>query len=781
MAIMAKRCLPEKPRAVNVTVKGRVQGVGFRPFIFQIAKEFSIKGTVQNNMDGVWIRAEGDERDLDAFIAAIKKRAPRLARIDDVTTEEEKPAGFQEFKIIPSERTGKSSLVIPVDSAVCDECLAEMRDRDNFRALYPFINCTQCGPRYTIIDALPYDRPFTVMKEFTMCEKCEEEYTDPLNRRHHAQPIACETCGPNVTLLDISGSKVAGGDEAFQVSADLLRDGKIVAVKGLGGYHLACDAFNEEAVRTLRFRKKRPNRPLAVMAANMEIVYKICEVSERQAKALQSPEAPIVVMRKKLTGRLADSVAPGMGTIGVMLPYTPVHHLLFDRGASPVLVMTSANPSGLPMLYKDEEAFSYLDGIADYILANNREILHPIDDSVVRVLGDELTFLRRARGYVPDPFVTTQPVHDVVALGPQQKNTFAIGRYGQVFMGPHIGDMENIEVAQHYEMELAHLLKWMGNSGKTIAVDLHPGYETTLMAKEMNARIIPVQHHHAHLVSCMEDNGLTGPVFGIILDGTGYGEDGNIWGFEILYGNAFSYKRLAHLTYTHLPGSARAVREPWRNATAMLIDYFGEMGSALAVKLFPGHEDEITIIANMVARGINSPLAGTCGRLFDAVSAILGVCEVSTYDGEAAILLSEMMIEDEKKRYEAYPYRMIDGEGDHDRIDFSQALQQIVEDRLSGIDIKTIVHRFHETVVDICVHAVEKWSSHHPEFNKTVVLSGGSFHNPFLTVEISRRLREKGFAVYTHGKVPCSDGGLSLGQLVIAAKKKDIFTYKDKL
>lgn len=773
MAIMAQRSLPEKPRAVIVTVKGRVQGVGFRPFIFQIAKEFSIKGTVQNNMDGVRIIAEGGERDLDAFIAAINSRAPRLARIDDLTTEGEVLSGFQEFKIIPSERTGKSSLVIPVDSAVCDECLAEMRDSNNFRMSYPFINCTQCGPRYTIIDALPYDRPFTVMKEFTMCEKCEDEYTDPLNRRHHAQPIACEACGPHVTLLDISGRKVAGEDEAFQVSADLLRDGKIVAVKGLGGYHLACDAYNEEAVRTLRFRKKRPNRPLAVMAANMETVYQICEVSEREAAALQSPEAPIVVMRKKLAGGLADSVAPGMGTIGVMLPYTPVHHLLFDRGASPVLVMTSANPSGLPMLYKDKEAFSYLEGIADYCLANNREILHPIDDSVVRIVENKPTFLRRARGYVPDHFVASRPVHDVVALGPQQKNTFAIGRHEQIFMGPHIGDMENIEVAQHYEMEFAHLLKWMGISGKTVAVDLHPEYATTLMAKEMNARIIPVQHHHAHLVSCMEDNGLTSPVFGIILDGTGYGEDGNIWGFEILYGDGDSYRRLAHLAYTHLPGGARAVREPWRNATAMLIDYFGEKGSEFAVKLFPGREDEITIIANMVTKGINSPLAGTCGRLFDAVSAILGVCEVSTYDGEAAINLSEMMIEGEKERHEAYPYRLIDGKGDTDSIDFSQALRQIVEERLNGTDIVTIVRRFHETVTEICVHSVAKWSMQHPEMNKKVVLSGGSFHNPFLTVEISRRLKEKGFVVYTHGKVPCSDGGLSLGQLIIAANKKD--------
>ncbi|MGA8941367.1 MAG: carbamoyltransferase HypF [Thermoactinomyces sp.] len=766
---MDKTSVPAKSKSVKVTVKGRVQGVGFRPFIFQIADRYQIKGTVQNNMDGVKILAEGSSDDLDAFVKAIETESPRLSRIDEVIVEEKEQTGFDRFEIIPSERDGKSSLVIPVDSATCKDCLEEMRDPGDYRYRYPFINCTQCGPRYTIIEALPYDRPYTVMKDFQMCARCEDEYNDPMNRRHHAQPIACEACGPEVILTTIDGKPVAGKDEAIRAASRLLSEGKIIAVKGLGGYHLACDAYNEETVRLLRQRKNRPNRPLAVMAASMDVVKTICEVSEQEEKILCSPEAPIVILRK-LDSRLAESLAPGMNTLGVMIPYTPLHHLLFDEKEVSVLVMTSANPSGLPLVYKDEEAPGYLTGIADYILTHNRRILRPIDDSVVRVLDGKLTFHRRARGYVPDPMVTDQPVHEVVALGSQQKNTFAIGRNRQIFMGPHIGEMENLEVVDHFKNEFAYLMKWMGTEAKTVATDLHPEYMTTRIAEEMGVRVIPVQHHHAHLVSCMEDNRLTEPVFGIILDGTGYGEDGNIWGFEILYGNARDYKRMAHLAYTHLPGGEKAIKEPWRNAVAMLIDYFGEQGKEFAEKLFPDKQYEIRIISNMIERQINSPLAGTCGRLFDAVSAILGLCEVSTFDGEAAIRLSEQMKADKLEK--SYPFKLIKKEEDILTIDFKEALHGIVQDRLQNSPVQTIVQKFHETVVTICVETVVSLSREHPDLNRNVVLSGGSFHNPYLSHEIRKRLQEKQFQVYTHSRVPCNDGGLSLGQLIVASNKK---------
>ncbi|MBA4601823.1 carbamoyltransferase HypF [Thermoactinomyces mirandus] len=757
-------------KSIKVTVKGRVQGVGFRPFIFRIAEQYRICGTVQNNMDGVRIQAEGSQEELEAFVKAIRTEPPRLSRIDEVIVEKGQPTGFDRFEIIPSDRDGKSSLVIPVDSATCNDCLEEMGDPANFRYRYPFINCTQCGPRYTIIDALPYDRPYTVMKDFQMCDRCESEYNDPRNRRHHAQPIACDACGPEVTLTSIDGEFIAGKDEAIRTVSRLLSEGKIVAIKGLGGYHLACDAYNEETVRLLRKRKNRPNRPLAVMAANIDVAKAICDVSEQEEKIMRSPEAPIVILKKR-DSQLAESLAPGMNTLGVMIPYTPLHHLLFDEKKVSVLVMTSANPSGLPLVYKDDEAHEYLTGIADYILSHNRKILRPVDDSVVRVLDGKLTFHRRARGYVPDPMVTGQPVHEVVALGSQQKNTFAIGRNRQIFVGPHIGDMEHLEVVDHFKKEYAYLMKWMGTEVKTVATDLHPGYMTTSMAEEMGARVILVQHHHAHLVSCMEDNRLTDPVFGIILDGTGYGEDGNIWGFEILYGSAHFYKRMAHLTYTHLPGGEKAIREPWRNATAMLIDYFGERGKEFAEKLFPDKSYEIGIINQMIRRNINSPLAGTCGRLFDAVSAILGQCQVSTYDGEAAIRLSEQMKADKLEK--SYPFKINKNGDDVATIDFGDALLGIVEDRLQEKPVQTIIQKFHETIVSICVETVVSLSRENPDLNRRVVLSGGSFHNPYLLHEITKRLKEKQFDVYSHSRVPCNDGGLSLGQLIVAANRKE--------
>lgn len=766
---MDKASIPTELKAMKVIVKGRVQGVGFRPFIFQIADQYRIKGTVQNNMDGVKIFAEGTEGDIKQFVESIYKRPPRLSRIDQVMVEESSFKGFQTFQIIPSERTGKSSLVIPVDSATCGDCLTEMRDPDNFRYRYPFINCTQCGPRYTIIDALPYDRAYTVMKDFDMCAKCALEYTNPMSRRHHAQPIACDSCGPEVALASVTGEIVARRDDAIHHAATLLREGKIIAIKGLGGYHLACNAYNDEAVHALRMRKNRPNRPLAVMVSTIDMVKEICQVSQPEIDLLQSPEAPIVIMSKRHDGRLSKELAPGMSTLGVMLPYTPLHHLLFDEKLVSVLVMTSANPSGLPILYKDEEAFSYLHGIADYILSNNRTILHPLDDSVIQIIGGNPTFLRRSRGYVPDPMVTNQTVHSVVALGPQQKNTFAIGRNEQIFIGPHIGEMEYLEVVDHFKNEFSHLMKWMGIEAKTIAVDMHPYYMTTIMAEQMKGYVIPVQHHHAHLVSCMEDNRLSDPVFGIILDGTGFGEDGNIWGFEILYGDAVHYRRLAHLKYTHLPGNEKAISEPWRNATGMLIDYFSEEGRAWASQLFQDKIYEINILAHMVESGLNSPLAGTCGRLFDAVSAILGICEVSTYDGEAAIRLSEQMVED--KVVEAYPFQIVNHEVEPATIDFGPALYAIVHDRLQGEPISTIVQKFHETVVTICVEMIASLSRKNPKMNTSVVLSGGSFHNPYLSNEISRRLEAMQFSVYTHRRVPCNDGGLSLGQLIVAANK----------
>lgn len=757
--------------AVKIIVRGRVQGVGFRPFVYQLAQKMGLKGTVQNNMDGVRIIWEGSGAAIRKALEELKLSPPRLSRIDTVVAEQIAAEGRGTFSILPSDRTGKSSLVIPIDSAVCDDCLREMRDPANFRYRYPFINCTQCGPRYTIIDALPYDRPYTSMQRFPMCGRCEREYRDPLNRRHHAQPIACEACGPQLSLLSMDGKMLAERDEALGLAVRSLEEGQIVAVKGIGGFHLACDAANRASVERLRRRKRRPHRPLAIMAASVEAARRIADISDREDELLRSPEAPIVLLSKNsgYSKVLPDTLAPGVRTIGVMLPYTPLHHLLFDDGRFSYLVMTSANPSGLPILYEEDRAVKYLDGIADRILAHNRPILHAIDDSVVRISRYAPFFLRRSRGYVPDPMSTQRNVDGIVALGSQMKNTFALGRGKQIFIGPHLGDLSAVESIGHYEKTLSHLKKWMGIETKAVAVDMHPLYSTRKIAEKMRKPLVLVQHHHAHLVSCMEENRLEGSCLGIILDGTGFGEDENIWGFEVLYGDASGYRRLAHLRYTPLPGGDKAVLEPWRNAAAMLIDLLGEEGMHLAGRIFPDKVQAIPVIGRMLALGLNSPLAGTCGRLFDAVSAMLGICTESTYDGEAAIRLSEGL-EPGKENDRTYPF-VITEKQDLKELDFTPMLAQMAREHLNGDPEEPMIRCFHHTVAAACLNLIENISGEHPEFGRRVVLSGGSMNNPYLASLLAENLEAAGFSVFTHHLLPSGDGGLCLGQLMIAAER----------
>ncbi|WP_413309328.1 carbamoyltransferase HypF [Bacillus sp. 1P10SD] len=754
--------------AVKIAVRGRVQGVGFRPFVFQLAEKYQLSGTVQNNMDGVKIYLEGEAGPIKAFLCALKNNAPRLSKINEILVDEAVAQNIANFTIIPSERSGTSMLVIPIDSAVCEDCLDEMNDPNDFRYQYPFINCTQCGPRYTIIDELPYDRPYTSMKNFPMCEDCRREYEDPTNRRHHAQPIACPQCGPRVWLLDQRGKQVEVENPLVE-TAKFLKEGRIVAIKGIGGYHLCCDASNGKAVAELRRRKNRPLRPLAVMASSLKAVEKLVKPNEAERKLLQSPESPIVVLKKSVQYQLAESVAPRMNTIGVMLPYTPLHHLLFTDPELPFLVMTSANPSGMPILYKDDEAIRYLEGIADYYLVHNREILHPVDDSVVQFNDGKLDFLRRSRGYVPDPFSTTQDVTGIVSFGGQQKSTFTIGRNEQIFVGPHIGDLENIETIDHYKQELNHLLKWIDTPKKLAVIDAHPGYHVQKLVQEyLFEEVSEVQHHHAHMAACMEEHQLKGKAYGIILDGTGYGLDGNIWGFEFLYGDALSCQRLAHLHYTPLPGGEKCIREPWRNAAAMLISLLGEEGNILAKTIFADKKAEIDTFKKMIDRNINTVYAGTCGRLFDAVSALCGVTKISSYDGEAAIQLAELA--DEDNIYEPYLFDL--GEQDVLTIDFSKMLKEIALEVIAEREVSSISGRFHETVVRATVEVMERLHASTSNANNQVVLSGGSFHNRFLRKRLTAELIKRGFTVFVPEKVPCNDGGLSFGQVAIASAKR---------
>jgi len=752
--------------AIKVAVRGRVQGVGFRPFVYQLAHEHQLAGTVQNNMDGVKIYIEGQQSSVGLFLHALKEKAPRLSKINEVSVEETAPIHAQGFTILESEREGKSMLVIPIDSAVCDDCLQEMNNPANLRYQYPFINCTQCGPRYTIIEELPYDRPYTTMKSFPMCDDCRQEYEDPENRRHHAEPIACPKCGPKVQLLSRNGKEIECENPILQ-TIELLKQGKIVAIKGIGGYHLSCDASNEQAVAALRLRKNRPLRPLAVMAANLAAVEGVAEAGTMELNLLKSPEAPIVILKKKTGYALADSVAPRIGTIGIMLPYTPLHHLLLADPKLSCLVMTSANPSGLPIVYDESRAISNLAGIADYFLVNNRPILHPVDDSVIQVNDGKLDFLRRSRGFVPDSFTTDRDVSGIIAFGGQQKTTFTIGRNDQIFIGPHIGDLENMETIQHYQRELEHLMKWIDTPQNLAVIDMHPGYQVQSLVKDYDFQeVLEVQHHHAHMAACLGEHHISSQAYGIILDGTGYGTDGNIWGFEILYGDASEVTRVAHLQYSPLPGGEKCIQEPWRNAAAMLMSLLGEEGIELGRAIFPEKEQEITILNRMIRNNVNTVYAGTCGRLFDAVSALCGVTKVSTYDGEAAVRLAELA--DEKLEYQPYCYDLI--ESGLITIDFSKMIKEIALDVLNGEDVALISGRFQETVVMAIVSVMEHCCP--PEIEKTVVLSGGSIHNRYLRKRLNKELSILGFRVCFQEKVPCNDGGLSYGQLVVAAAKR---------
>lgn len=755
-------------KAVKITICGRVQGVGFRPFVYRLALQWHLVGTVQNNMDGVFIFAQGGEKELHKFIHALKEDAPKSSRILQMDTEVAMVRPELDcFQIIQSDAHGTSRLVIPIDTATCPECIKEMNDAHNARYRYPLINCTQCGPRYTIIDSLPYDRIHTAMHDYTMCTMCRKEYEDATDRRYHAQPNACQQCGPTVSLLKVDGEYIPCED-VFTEAIQLLKKGALLAVKGIGGYHLCCDAANESAVKRLRQRKNRPKRPLAVMFANVMEVESNCFISETEAELLKSPAAPIVILRKRPDSKIAASIAPQMKTIGVMLPYSPLHHLLLEDNELTSIVLTSANIAGQPLLYRDEEAVEQMDGIADFILFHNRAILHPVDDSVLQVCDGEVDFHRRSRGFAPDPLIASTDVSHIIALGGQQKTTFAIGRSEQVFLSPHIGDLENVETLNHYRKTLQHLLKWLRTGQKTAIIDAHPAYEVRKLLSEFPfQKVIEVQHHHAHMVACMEENNLRDNVWGIILDGTGYGLDGHIWGFEIFYGNASDFVRKAHLRYTPLPGGDKAIKEPWRNAVAMLIHLLGEEGQQMAKRLFPHKEREIDILSFMLKKQVNIVQAGTCGRLFDAVSALCGLCQTSTYDGEAAITLAEMAELDKK----VIPYSFTITHDDVAVIDFTAMLKEIALDVCANRGVTHISSRFHETIVQALGETMVYLRRETVNASNRVVFSGGSFHNRYISKRLKAYLTEKGFRVYTHKQIPCNDGGLAYGQLIIGAAK----------
>ena len=766
--------MSEKMTRRLIDINGIVQGVGFRPFVYKLARSCAIKGWVNNYPGGVHIDAEGAEESMKSFLERLRTQAPPISFIDTFRVETGEPEGYTDFEIRSSSSENADEAFISADLSVCEDCVREMEDPGNRRYRYPFINCTNCGPRFTITSAIPYDRTNTTMRSFPMCGECAEEYRDPSNRRFHAQPVACDACGPSLTLLDRDGIRVFEGEE-IEKTAELLKKGAIVAVKGLGGYHLACDAENSAAVRELRKRKNRDGKPFALMARDIETVQKHCVVGEREAELLKCPAKPIVLLdRKKESGLAVGYLSPDNGTLGIMLPYTPLHYLLLKDGPE-ILVMTSGNISGEPIYYKDWEALRGLRGIADYFLTNNREIYIRTDDSVVTVFRDRGRIVRRSRGYVPFPldisaiFSETENscLPSVLACGGELKNTFCITKGGKAYLSHHIGDLENMETLISFENGIEHFGKIFKIRPDAAAYDLHPEYLSTKYAEELiNLKKFPIQHHRAHIASCMAENKVNGPVIGVAFDGTGYGDDGNVWGGEFFSGDYTTLERIAHFEYIPLPGGEAGIKEPWRMAVSYLFAAFGENFGALKLPFLKSIAAEKTdFVLQQIVKKVNSPLTSSAGRLFDAVSAILGLCNVIEYEGQAAIRLESNAEISEKGKY---PYE-ITRTGTTYEISVKKMIAAIAQDVSYGTDIAAVAGVFHRTVAEIILEICSLLRK------KTgingVALSGGVFQNRLLLAQTLDLLESEGFTVYTHAEVPTNDGGISLGQAVIALKK----------
>lgn len=748
--------------ACRVSVNGIVQGVGFRPFIYQLALDHQLMGQVANTATGVTILLEGPQACLDRFLADLPRRKPPLAHIVEVRSEPLAPQGFTAFSIVPSQGGEQRFTLISPDVAVCDDCLAEMRDSADRRYGYPFINCTNCGPRYTIITDVPYDRPKTAMRHFELCADCRKEYQDPLDRRFHAQPNACPVCGPKVWLCDRHGETVAAADP-ISAAAKLLKQGQILAIKGLGGFHLAVDAENAEAVRRLRARKRREEKPFALMAADLEHIGRFARVGGAQKALLTSIQRPIVLLPKRGDAPIASAVAPGNACFGVMLPYTPLHHLLLQAGFS-ALVMTSGNLSEEPICIANEDALARLGTIADRFLMHDRDIYLRSDDSIVRRAGGASRFLRRSRGYVPVPIFLKHTQPSVLAVGGELKNTVCLTRERFAFVSQHIGDMENRQTEDFFRLTIDHLQRILDIHPEAVACDLHPDYLSTRYANSQgDLPVVAVQHHHAHIVSCLAEHQVEGPVIGLAMDGTGYGPDHTVWGGEVLVADVKGYSRAAHLLPVAMPGSASAIREPWRMGVSFLEEALEENWRELPLPLVQGLNDQqVAVAVQMIQKGINAPPTSSLGRLFDGVAAILGLHSTVAFEGQAAMALEHIAA---REAVDPYPFTWTGG-GPR-VIDTGGIIRGVVADVVAGTAPALIAARFHETLIggltNLC-GALRRETD-----LDRVALSGGVFQNVRLLEGLLERLGAAGFTVYAHQQVPTNDGGLSLGQAVAAA------------
>lgn len=778
----------KRTEARYIHFEGIVQGVGFRPLVYRLAAQWDLKGWVLNSASGLEVWVEGPQESLEGFIQALVANPPPLARILRQKITQEEPQGFSVFEIRHSDDRGNKEALISPDVAICADCYQEINDPHDRRYGYAFTNCTNCGPRYTIVMDIPYDRQNTTMRKFPMCARCQEEYENPAHRRFHAQPNACPDCGPQLAL--VAGENLpplARGSEALAEARQRLKEGAIVAVKGLGGFHLACDATRAEVVKKLRERKRREYKPFAVMARDLEVVRRYCRLSGEEEKLLGSPAAPIVILERREDCALpVEYLCPGINTLGVMLPYTPLHCLLFDDDLE-LLVMTSANLSDDPLVTENEEAFVRLKGIADLFLLHDRDIFSRCDDSVVRWVGGGTQFVRRARGYVPFPVALPREGRPVLACGSDLKNTFCLTRGAEAYLSQHLGDLEYYGNYQQFCQAIPHLMRLLKITPEIIAYDLHPEYASSRYGRSCSdLEAAEVQHHHAHMASCLAENQVDAEaaVLGVICDGTGLGTDGAIWGFEFLLGGYGDFQRVGHLSYLPLAGGEESIRRPQRMSYIYLLHFQKEEALPLAERFLPdlGKEERV-ILSRQVERGFNTWPTSSCGRLFDAVSAWLGICSRVGYEGQAAVELetaAEKAVRGAEKEISApwevlqeiagrvYPPRWQEKEVLH--LDPGGWWEGVVDDFLQGTPREIIALRFHLAVAEGIVQTVLMLARRY-RFSQ-VALSGGSFQNRLLFQAVTQCLEEKGFTVLRQRLVPPNDGGLSLGQAAVALVRR---------
>jgi len=742
---------------VRLVVQGIVQGVGFRPFVYRLAREHGLKGFIRNTASGVCIEAQGDDpSELLRFRRDLALKAPPLARIESVDVFPVDVLDDPDFVIVQSKSDGAVETLVPPDIALCDDCRRELLDPSDRRYGYPFINCTNCGPRYTIVEKIPYDRPFTSMKGFAMCPDCEREYHDPMSRRFHAQPNACPVCGPRLVFLDAQGGAVDCDDPSGR-ALEMIRRGAIIAVKGIGGFHLAADAADDRAVELLRRRKGREEKPFAVMVRDIGSAERFCFLSPGEREALLSPEAPVVLLRRKAGRTLSEHVAPGNDRLGVMLPYSPLHVLMMERGPE-ALVMTSANASDEPIAFDNDEAVSRLEGIADGFLVHDRPVYLGCDDSVTVFLHGKLRQIRRGRGYVPAPVLVSGDGPQVLGVGAEIKNTVCLLKERHAIVSQHVGDLKNFEAYEHFHRVRDHLQRIFQASVELIVRDMHPSYLSSQWAEGQHSLpVLSVQHHHAHLASCLAENRCDDPAIGVVLDGTGFGTDGTVWGGEVLVGDASGASRFASFEPVPLPGGDAATAHPWKVAAGYLHHACG----ALPELDFLEGRDRAGV-SEILDKRIGSPLTSSCGRLFDAVAAMCNLCCDSTYEGQAAIELMQAA-----GRLDGEPFGWETSLHDDGRllVHHGPIVLGVLAALRSGGTVTHISRRFHVTIVELFYDIVSRASV--DTGLKRVVLSGGVFQNPLVFEGLARKLEKGGFTVLTHSLVPCNDGGLSLGQAVI--------------